>query len=245
MTKQAPRATHLFLLCAAFTAISVLVQRSQMAPVRCGFWRASPDSLQTPTAAPKASPTKPSPAQLASDGTQAQAGLPRAPSLGASAAPGGQLSSAKSTDARPPKHKRSHSGSRAFQGPFSYTPDALLAAVEPFVAQVGLLFSLAGAQITHICRISQSIASIVDIVLGHSSQLQTVFRVAILVLAHTTVGALVMSWLVSQGKHQHSIGLANSGLAAMLPRSTSPTLKLVALGLHSLSPCTALLALKE
>ena len=164
MTKQAPKTTHMFPLYTAFTSISVLVQRSQMAPVRCGFWRASPDSLQAPTATPKASPTKPSPAQLASDSTQAQPGLPRAPSPGASAPPAGQLSSAKSTDARPPKHKRSNSGSRAFQGPFSYTPDALLAAVEPFVAQVGLLFILTFAQITHMRHSSQSMVSIVSIV---------------------------------------------------------------------------------
>ena len=151
-----------------------------MAPVRCGFWKASPDSLQTPTATRKASLTKPSPAQLASDGTQAQAGLPRAPSPGEPAAPGGQLSSAKSTDARPPKHKRSSSGSRAFQGPFSYTADALLAAVEPFVAQVGPLFILAGAQITHICCTCLSMVSVVGIVPESSSQLRQSFVLQLL-----------------------------------------------------------------
>ena len=107
-----------------------------MAPVRCGFWRASPDSPQPPSSSPQASPTKPLTPQPASDGTHSQPGLPRAPSQGVIPQSGAHLLPAKSTDARPPKHKRSGSGSKAFQGPFSYNPDVLLSPVEPFIAQV-------------------------------------------------------------------------------------------------------------
>ena len=128
--------------CAAFAAISVLVQRSQMAPVRCGFWRASPNSPQAPASTPKTSPTKPSQSQTAPDSSHSQPGLPRAPSQGTIPPPGAQLSPAKSTDARPPKHRRSGSGSKAFQGPFSYNPDVLLSPVEPFIAQVSTWYPL-------------------------------------------------------------------------------------------------------
>lgn len=70
------------LACAGFSAISVLVQRPQAAPVRCGFWRASATAPDESTALPRLSPAKPSFPAVASDSTVSHPGLPRAPSSG-------------------------------------------------------------------------------------------------------------------------------------------------------------------
>lgn len=133
-----------------FGSVSVLVQRTHMAPVRCGFWRASASS-------PKLQPQAPTHSQTPSE-AQMQPGLNAAGPLGSDghSSEGRKSTSMESSegnaplhrrasDRKPPKHSPSLSPSNSSSSmTANFIPDVLLAAVEPFGAQVLELQKLDG-----------------------------------------------------------------------------------------------------
>ena len=138
---------------AGFKSLSVLVQRPQMAPVRCGFWRAAPGSPQ----AEPPQPLSPPQTQPASGDSQAQPkpasntptsmGTPSegSGSLSLEASPGSYALARGSSDGKPPKHRPAPvSLANCPSGPVSFVADPLLAAVEPHGAQVLELHKLEG-----------------------------------------------------------------------------------------------------
>ena len=155
---------------AGFESVSVLVHRPHMAPVRCGFWRSgSPKHL--PQALPLYQPEPPSqplpqiPSELQSE-TQPQpeaisGAKPSAHSdasgpleasengsegLSAESSQGNLGLSRKGSEGRPPKHRPAPGPAVANAPivPVSFVPDVLLAAVEPFGAQLLELRKLNG-----------------------------------------------------------------------------------------------------
>ena len=154
---------------AGFESVSVLVQRPHMPPVRCGFWRASTCSLEQQ---PQGQPLK-HPQPLTSSQTHAEAqmqpnsvsvsplGSPRNNSEGNSSlsreVSEGKMSLSREktegsfglhrggSDGKPPKHRPAPlPPSSTSSGTLTFGPDVLLAAVEPFGAEVLELQKLDG-----------------------------------------------------------------------------------------------------
>lgn len=141
-----------------FGSVSVLVQRTHMAPVRCGFWRASASSPKLqPQALSQIQPQLPTHSQTQSE-AQMQPGMdPAGPSGSHGHGSEGSMSTSKdssegnaalhkrASDRKPPKHSPSLSPSNSSSSIHAnFVPDVLLAAVEPFGAQVLELQKLDG-----------------------------------------------------------------------------------------------------
>lgn len=102
-----------------------MVQRLPLAPVRCGFWRLS--SLSTQDSAQELE------SKAGQTDREKGSSISRLDSRG--------------SEGRPPKHRPgsgAHAVGAAPTGPLSYSPDALLGAVEPFGAQLLELHKLSG-----------------------------------------------------------------------------------------------------
>ena len=108
-----------------------MVQRLHLAPVRCGFWRLSPLRAQASAQEPQGKAAN----------EAGQTGPEKGPTF--------SRQDSKGFEGRPPKH-RPGSGALATGatalGPPSYSPDAMLGAVEPIGAQLLELQKLNGFQ---------------------------------------------------------------------------------------------------
>ena len=117
-----------------------MVQRSHLAPVRCGFWRAS--SLNTQSSSQHSEGT------AAESTVQTPMARPeKSPSFSRQSSIGSSPLQRRGSEGRPPKH-RPVSGLHAMSpmGPVNFTPDVMLSAVEPFGAQLLELQKLSGFQ---------------------------------------------------------------------------------------------------
>jgi len=154
---------------AGFESFSVLVQRPHMPPVRCGFWRAASSSPeQQPQGQPLKHPQPPtssqthaeaqmqpksvsaSPLGSPSNNSEGNSSLAREVSEGKTSLPREKTEGSfglhrGSSDGKPPKHCPAPlPSSNTSSGALTFGPDVLLAAVEPFGAQVLELQKLDG-----------------------------------------------------------------------------------------------------
>ena len=143
---------------AGFESVSVLVQRPHMPPVRCGFWRAATSSPeQQPQGQPLKHPQPPTSSQTHAEAqmqpnsvSASPLGSPRNSSEGSLSLPREKTEDSfglhrGGLEGKPPKHRPAPSpSSSTSSGPLTFGPDVLLAAVEPFGAQVLELQKLDG-----------------------------------------------------------------------------------------------------